>query len=280
MKRLIKFVSAPMVVAVGIVGFGTSHVSADDNWQDEDMARARLISSQTATNNEKTVLLGFQIELKKGWKTYWRTPGDSGLPPVFEWAGSQNIETAKIKWPRPDGFDSFGLHTWGYSDEILLPIQISVKDPEKPLTANLKVSYGVCEKVCVPIQQEFSVHLKAQQSEQTEHSSIIAQYEDRVPKSLTESTSVNHLRITEQGENLIHVLAHSKTAFSNPDIILEGENGDFFEVRNVQLSGDGLSVVFGIGVDAVDRSAPLAGRKLTVTLLDKNIAIEDSRIIE
>ncbi|MBE7635588.1 hypothetical protein GUA87_01935 [Sneathiella sp. P13V-1] len=280
MKRFVKNVVAPVVVAAGLSSLGAAISYASDAWQSEDMARARLVSAQTATNGDQSVILGFQIELKEGWKTYWRTPGDSGLPPVFNWSGSQNFKSAQVKWPRPEGFDSFGLSTWGYSKEILLPIQIDIEDPSKPLTAKLQVSYGVCEAVCVPIQQQFTVHLEAKKAVPTIHSERITHFEKRVPKSVLDTSYINALNITAISEDMIEIEVRGQPVFQNPEIILEGENGDYFELRKMSISEEGQRVVFGIGVDAVNRDLPLKGRQLTVTLLDENLAIEDSKIVE
>ena len=66
--------------------------------------------------------LGLHITLPKGWKTYWRSPGDAGLPARIDWSGSSNLADAEIRWPIPERFSLFGLETFGFEREVVLPI--------------------------------------------------------------------------------------------------------------------------------------------------------------
>jgi DsbC/DsbD-like thiol-disulfide interchange protein len=93
---------------------------------------------------------GLSITLAPGWKTYWRNPGDAGIPPRFDWTGSENVADVKVIWPRPHAFDSFGMRTLGYKHAVTLPLQVTAADPSKPVTLQLALDYGVCSDICVP----------------------------------------------------------------------------------------------------------------------------------
>ncbi|HCX68676.1 MAG TPA: hypothetical protein DHK64_14410, partial [Rhodobiaceae bacterium] len=56
---------------------------------------------------------GLHLELSKGWKTYWRSPGEVGIPPSIDWAGSENIENVEFLWPAPERFTAFGIENFG-----------------------------------------------------------------------------------------------------------------------------------------------------------------------
>ncbi|MSU88566.1 hypothetical protein GE300_02895 [Rhodobacteraceae bacterium 2CG4] len=97
-----------------------------------------------------TRMAGVRITLAPGWKTYWRAPQGIGIPPQFDWAGSQNVARAQVHFPAPEVLDSFGQLSLAYSDEVVFPVELTLQDPAKPVRLALSLSYGVCAEVCVP----------------------------------------------------------------------------------------------------------------------------------
>ncbi len=91
-----------------------------------------------------------RLTLQDGWKTYWRAPGDAGIPPEFDWGGSGNVADVSITWPAPSVFDQNGLQSIGYEDQLVLPVQITPKNPAKPVRLRGEMDLGVCKDVCVP----------------------------------------------------------------------------------------------------------------------------------
>ncbi|MDO5659137.1 MAG: protein-disulfide reductase DsbD family protein [Paracoccus sp. (in: a-proteobacteria)] len=83
-----------------------------------------------------------ELVLSPGWKTYWRSPGDAGIPPSFDWEGDAAVE---VHWPQPALIDSAGMVTLGYEDRVIVPLTAS---GDGPLAA--KIELGLCEAVCVP----------------------------------------------------------------------------------------------------------------------------------
>ena len=104
-----------------------------------------------------TRMAGLSIDLEPGWKTYWRAPGDAGIPPHFEFKDSENVAKITLHWPAPEVFDSDGIRTIGYHGDLLLPIEITPEDPAKPVKLTADAMIGVCDHVCVPV----SLHLHA-----------------------------------------------------------------------------------------------------------------------
>lgn len=72
-----------------------------------------------------TRMVGLKITLAEGWKTYWRAPGDAGIPPQFEWTGSQNVSGASFLWPTPELFETNGAVTIGYHGTVVIPIELT-----------------------------------------------------------------------------------------------------------------------------------------------------------
>lgn len=96
---------------------------------------------------------GIAFQLDPGWKTYWRMPGDSGVPPRFDFSKSDNVDAVTILWPAPTMFDDgAGGHSLGYKKQIVLPLRIIPKSSDKPVTLRASISYAVCDKICVPVE--------------------------------------------------------------------------------------------------------------------------------
>lgn len=98
-----------------------------------------------------TQMAALDLQLAPGWKTYWRAPGEAGIPPVFDWSGSDNIASVAFHWPAPQVFDLNGYRTLAFQDELVLPIEITPADPARPVAVRAEVLLGVCEDICVPV---------------------------------------------------------------------------------------------------------------------------------
>ncbi|NNE86617.1 MAG: hypothetical protein HKN27_00955 [Silicimonas sp.] len=109
-----------------------------------------------------THVAGVTIKLAPGWKTYWRAPGDGGIPPRFNWSGSQNVNGASVHFPVPDVSMSNGIRTIGYKTAVTFPIRFRMVDASKPAQLRGEIELGVCEEICVPVTLKFQAVLPAQ----------------------------------------------------------------------------------------------------------------------
>ena len=91
-----------------------------------------------------------KLTMPEGWKTYWRAPGDAGIPPRFDWDGSRNVASVSITWPTPDVFDQNGFQTIGYKTQLVLPIEITPIRAGKPVQLKGEMEFGMCKEVCIP----------------------------------------------------------------------------------------------------------------------------------
>mgnify|MGYP002777039597 FL=1 len=97
-----------------------------------------------------TQIAALDLTLTPGWKTYWRAPGEAGIPPTFDWTGSTNLDTVRLRWPTPSVFYTSGMRSIGYHDGLLLPIEVVPVDPAQPVRLQLRVDMGICLDICVP----------------------------------------------------------------------------------------------------------------------------------
>src|SRR6201995_2704181 len=119
-------------------------------WIRDTHSAVRLLAG---SRSGAVLLGGIAFQLQPGWKTYWRTPGDSGVPPRFDFSKSENIEAVTILWPAPIKFDDgAGGHSLGYHDQVVLPVRIVAKNADKPVTLRAAINYAVCAKLCIPVE--------------------------------------------------------------------------------------------------------------------------------
>jgi DsbC/DsbD-like thiol-disulfide interchange protein len=158
----------PLFAVAGLIAFTIVAMAADaSSWDDDQRSSARLIAARSHTQDASfTYRAAVQIKLQPGWKTYWRYPGDSGVPPTFDFSASDNVSSVRVAYPAPMKFDDgAGGTAIGYKDEVVLPLYFASKDTDKPSTLRLKLDYAVCEKLCIPAKANLTLALSGTGSE-------------------------------------------------------------------------------------------------------------------
>jgi DsbC/DsbD-like thiol-disulfide interchange protein len=146
-------------------------------WQRDGHSAVRLLAG---SRSGAVLLGGIAFQLQPGWKTYWRNPGDSGVPPRFDFSKSDNIEAVTVLWPAPMKFDDGASgYSLGYKGQVVLPLRIVPKSTDRPVTLRADINYAVCEKLCIPV--EASAELPFASAASTEDSALSAAL-DTVPK--------------------------------------------------------------------------------------------------
>jgi DsbC/DsbD-like thiol-disulfide interchange protein len=124
----------------------------DTDWSISAKSRARLIADAEGA--------GLEIALAPGAITYWRDPGEAGIPPTFDFSGSQNLARAEVEFPAPQRIpEPDGSVAFGYREGVILPIRATPADPGKPVRLVAKVDYAVCEKICLPAKASAEIEL-------------------------------------------------------------------------------------------------------------------------
>lgn len=129
-------------------------------WSQDSKSAARLIAGANKSD-QAPLRAGIEVKLEPGWHTYWRYPGDSGVPPRFDFSGSDNVKAAKVRFPAPRLFSDGGGNSIGYSDSVIFPVEVTPRQAGKPVTLRLKIDYAVCEKLCIPAEGRAELPLAA-----------------------------------------------------------------------------------------------------------------------
>lgn len=240
-------------------------------------ARARLIAATTGVGQLDRIPVGVEIELRPGFKTYWRTPGGPGFPTTIDWGGSTNLADADFKWPGPTRFDVLGFDSLGYKDNVVFPILVRPDRVGRELRLRANVRYLACDEVCVPMEADLALDLPTGPAEPSAYANLIDRYRARVPVS--DGTLVG---IDLQGTSLrgaaeapiVQVAFDADQPFMSPDLFVEGPETVVF--GRPTLRRNATTAVFTVSAEDELGEGPvdLAGQSIRFTLVDRDRAFE------
>jgi DsbC/DsbD-like thiol-disulfide interchange protein len=247
--------------------------AADESpWAEDSRSGVRLIAGANKSGAAQ-LRAGVEIKLQPGWKTYWRYPGDSGVPPRFDLSGSDNLKYAKILYPAPHLFHDEGGNSLGYKESVIFPLQVTARQPGKPVRLRLKLEYAVCEKLCIPAEGRAELTLGDGESARDE---TLTAAEARVPKPATAAEiSLTARRVNSGLKPLVFVdlAAPSDTPV---ELFVEGPSREWaLPIPQPAQGAPAGHRHFGFELDGlppgVDPKAPF---ELTFTVVEGERAIE------
>lgn len=244
---------------------GPSRAQPASEWVPALHGRARLIDGGRGAQGR---LAGVEIALDPGFKTYWREPGESGLPPVLDWSSSENLAQARVAWPAPHRAEDGGGVAYGYAGGTLLPVIVAAADPGKPVLLRLALEYGICKDICIPAKGELSLDLAPMPDGAT--TAALATALARVPRAVALGEVAEGLAITglalRPGEGGHPVVAVSVQAPEGapPTLFTEAPAG-FFLLPPAAPGREGGALVFPVPVLEAPPKRP-ARLDLTLTL--------------
>ena len=166
-----------LVAGATLVSAAVAHANSASPWSNDIRSSARIIAG-SVPGNSGALRAGIEIKLQPGWKTYWRYPGDSGVPPQFDFAGSENLASADVLYPAPHSFKEGAGTSIGYKETVIFPVRVTPRDPSKPVKLNAKIDYAVCEKLCIPAEGKAQLMLERD----AVANDALAAAESRVPR--------------------------------------------------------------------------------------------------
>lgn len=224
-------------------------------------ARMRLIATAPLHGVYHTAV---EIKLVPRAITYWRLPGEAGVPPEFFFDGSDNIASTQVFYPAPSRIDEEGIEAFGYRGGVIFPIEVTAVDASKPVRLTLSLDYAVCDRICVPVKGHAELLLP--QSGESPLGAMIAAAEARVPSPLSAREVAEKVTIgrePDQGKPRWSLVWHG--AMPAADLFAEGPQGWAFETH--KATKDGFSLV-AVEMPATVTAASVPVR-LTLTGPDK-----------
>ncbi len=223
-------------------------------------------------------LVGVEIHLDPGYKTYWREPGDSGLPPVFDWQGSENVASVDVRWPVPVRFADGSGSSIGYKDSVILPVLVTLRDTAQRARLKLKIDYGICAELCVPALGEAELSLLPNAAA-TPHREQVEAALGRVPQSaqLGDGLLPGIIGVEpDEKQTALRVKVARLAGAGEPDLFVEGPKGWYFGQPVLSGATDGAELDWLVPVEQKPEDGTLAGLALTLTAVAGAKATETS----
>jgi DsbC/DsbD-like thiol-disulfide interchange protein len=206
---------------------------------------------------------GILVELEPGWKTYWRMPGDSGIPPQFDWTGSENSAAIEVGFPVPRRFNDAGGETIGYHDRVVFPLSVTPKLPDEAVRLRLGMFFAVCEAVCIPATAKANTLLNASAANPE-----LNDWQKRVPRlaQIGGVPFVTAVRLETRQDRPMLVVSLKGRA---QDIFVESETSAYFgKPRFDSATGEAWLPIANLRDTAKLRGVPL---KLTLSTGESGI---------
>jgi thiol:disulfide interchange protein len=158
--------------------------------------RAELVAhAPQGVGPGKPLWLGLKIEHQPHWHTYWKNPGDSGLPTTLQWTLPSGVQAADITWPTPKRLPIGPLMNYGYENMLLLPVAVTVPTGfnASTLDIQLRADWLVCKEVCIPEGGDFLLKLPAQAATAA-HGALFEATQRAVPTALPQAQASADVR--------------------------------------------------------------------------------------
>jgi DsbC/DsbD-like thiol-disulfide interchange protein len=169
LSRRYRSLASPLRLAIGaFLCIASPSISAaaspgESAWVSSTDSKARLVSGTPDIDGKPTLIAGVQLRMNPGWKTYWRNPGDSGVPPSFDFRGSKNLKQAVLLYPAPHRIADANGTAIGYDDEVIFPVKITPERDGEPVELKLDFEYGLCKDLCIPNEVSLALALAPHQ---------------------------------------------------------------------------------------------------------------------
>jgi len=225
---------------------------------DPAFGEVRLVSAVSAMGNLEELPLGLEFRLAPGWKIYWRTPGEAGLPPTLDLQMANGAPLqSQIEWPVPKRFNAFGFDNFGYADAVILPVAVRGYDRGAALQIRGQVEALVCSDICVPLAGALRLDLADGPAEPSSMAMVIAQFAAKVPR-IDAPSPIKIATAWQSGSQL--KIGFAATSQPVTEIFVEGPAGIAFKqpvfVNNIAV----------IDVEG-DLKTPLAGQTVDLTVI-------------
>jgi DsbC/DsbD-like thiol-disulfide interchange protein len=242
--------------------------AAMTGWTEVQGGAVRLIASGPLKDGHYEAGLEFMLE--PGWHTYWRYPGEAGIPPLIDTSGSANLKSVEVLFPVPERYDDGFSESIVYHNGIVLPIRIQPETADQPMTLSLDVFFGICNEICVPGDASLTLDLVPDDQTDSLAQTLIARDLDAVPDvGPSEDLQIKTVTLSASGDALdIEVQAPEGTS---PDLFAAAPEGSYI----------GLPKPTGQSSQGPVWRLPLKGMKTTETDTDLRLVLSaDGRAIE
>ena len=271
------------VLVLGVAIVSPSWAADASPWDAGTRSAVRLIAGASTNDGGKKVLRGgIEIRLDPGWKTYWRYPGDSGVPPRFSFVRSENLESAQVLWPAPKRFGDPGDVSIGYTDDVIFPLRVRPRDPARPVLLRFEIDYAICQNLCIPADGKAELLLG---EDPGAYEDALHRSEERVPKPVAigqgEALAIEAVTREARGERPRILVDVRSPEAAKLDVFAEGPTPDWALPIPQPIPGAPAGLQrFAFELDGMPPGAIEEGARLRLTAVADDRAIEVTALPE
>lgn len=255
-----------------LLGFVGAARAESSDWALNEGGRMRLVVLPADADGKRAAAL--QIEPSPGWITYWREPGDAGIPPSITLAPESGYTLGEIGYPVPKRIDNGDLRDIGYDAPVTLPLVLS--GPTGGSSGELKASVfiGLCRNICIPFQAEFQLSLTLSETVKAEEAEIVAAARATLPSAPSPDFAVQSHALSADGKQLSLTLTVPEgTAADEAEIFVTGPSGHvFFGGGERRIEDNALTVV--LPISGLPRKYDIHGKRWGVLVKTGGRAME------
>ncbi|MDE1159498.1 MAG: protein-disulfide reductase DsbD family protein [Neorhizobium sp.] len=260
------------VFLAGSIGTTDAH-AATSEWATNEGGRMRLVTLPPGPDGKMRGAL--QIEPKAGWITYWREPGDAGIPPKITFPQTDKVKLTRMAYPTPKRIDTAQLKDIGYDGPVAFPFELTLTDPDQPVMLSASAFVGLCLNICIPFQADFALPLGKDRGTPVEEAMVINSAEAQIPPKPTDDFAVTHYAMMHGGDTLRLTIRLPKQETGKPTVIVTGPEGHVLvDGINAQRIGDSYSLDMPVG--KLPKGYEITGKHWGILVIAGNRSIETS----
>lgn len=243
--------------------------AASSEWAVNEGGRMRLVVLPATTG--ETLQAALQIEPAPGWITYWREPGDAGIPPAISLDAASRMTPGEISFPVPKRIDNGDIRDIGYDAAVAFPFIIKgASAATDKVTANVFI--GICRNICIPFQADLTAALD--ETANPEEDAILASARKALPEQASGSFRVDSHRMNAALDRL-DLSLKLPSPDAHPQVFVTGPSGHVFMDYEVVSSTDG-KLDISMPIEELPRNYRIAGKTWGILVLSENRAMEST----
>lgn len=264
-----------VAVALSVLGGSADVRAGTTDWQSVLGGAVRLVSADVLEDG--SYLGGVEFMLEPGWHTYWRYPGEAGIPPELDFSASGNLEQVDVLYPVPERYDDGYSTSIVYHHGVVLPLRIKPAQTDQPVRLSAKMFFGICSDVCVPGEAELELELSPSAKADERTRSLIERDLKAIPaKESGQAPKLTGIEIAsgEKGKLLRFSAKLTTSGSTRTDLFAEGPEGSYIGVPKLLERAD----------DTATWTLPLNGlahsngtSQIKFVLVDGDTAVEGVR---
>lgn len=276
MPRLARRTTIAAATLAAVLCAGSGAHAATSDWANNTGGRMRLVA--LAPDTEGHIRAALQIEPAPGWITYWREPGESGIPPQVTATAGSGVTIVAMRYPVPKPITVGAIQEIGYDAPVTLPLDLRI-DGKAPAKLDLTAFIGVCKDICIPFQAELSLPLPPASQSTPHEEALLDAAVASLPQAPAPDFAIESHTLSADAKTLSLRLTLPEARSQAPLIYVTGPTGYVF-FKQANGKRDGKSFTTDIAIGKLPKNYDIKGKDWGILVIDGERAMETTLAFE